>query len=269
MSKTNFRLSCIFQLVAICSFCALLTSCPGFPFNEDEPKTPREYLERNFPGEFTNARKITNPHNYDDSTYIKYYSSALQKDIVVQKEYFYTNTKKFPSFRSNYFYIKYESKINPLKEYVDKDFSQSFVIYDLDFVFSWDTEKENHISAAEFEKQNKNDFLRTDKYVIINATEQETAELDERLHSLAWRIYDSYKSDTYWYNANSTYFFISTPQSRSSSANSGNPDFSKTNFDNLFEALKQADKTFAYKYKMKDDYCSLSKFTLDDITKEE
>lgn len=269
MSKTNFRLSCIFQLVAICSFCALLTSCPGFPFNDDEPKTEREYLERNFPGDFTNPRTVINPYYEDDSIYTKYYSSALQKDIVVIKEYFYTNTKRFPSFRSNYFYRKYESKINPLKEYVDKDFSQSFVIYDLDFVFSWDTEKENHISAAEFEKQNKTDFLRTDKYVIINATEQETAELDERIHSLAWRIYDSYKSDTYWYNANSTYYFISTPQSRNSSANSGNPDFSKTNFDNLFETLKQADKTFAYKYKMKDDYCSLSKFTLDDITKEE
>ena len=46
-------------------------------------------------------------------------------------------------------------------------------------------------------------------------------------------------------------------------------DFSKINFDNLFQALNQADKTFAYKHKMKDDYCSLSKITLDDITKEE
>ena len=269
MSKKVFGLSFIFQLAAICSLCVLLTSCPGFPFNENDPKTEQEYLERNFPGDFTNPRTVINPYYEDDSIYTKYYSSALQKDIVVQKEYFYTNTKRFPSFRSNYFYRKYESKINPLKEYVDKDFSDTFVFYDLDFVFSSDSEKGNPVSAAEFEKQNKTDFLRTDKYVIINATKQEASELDERIHSLAWRIYDTYKSGEYWYNARSTYFFISTPQSRSSGTNSGNPDFSKINFDNLFQALDQADKTFAYKYKMKDDYCSLSKIALEDFAKEE
>ena len=162
-----------------------------------------------------------------------------------------------PTFSSNYYFRKYEEKLNPLKEYVDKDFSQALVIYNFDYLYS-SSYDEYKASDAQFIADNKKDMYTTNKYIIIEATQTETDELEERLHSLAWRLYCCY-SNYYPWAEPKTYYLISTPQSRSQTQTSFN--LSKITADNFLDYLKTSEQVFAYTYEQQDRFCSLYDFS--------
>lgn len=242
----------------------MLTSCPDL-FKEDEPKSEYEYLIRNFPGNFTNKRSISDPDSRysSDAYYTKFFSSELQKDIVVETEFYYSGTKKFPSYRSNYLFVKNESKLNLIDEYVEKDFSQTRIISNFDYISTWSTPKDN-LSVDELIEQNDLQLWNADKYILIKLTQTEADELEERLHSLTWRLYDNCKNNPCWWNTSKIYFFISTPQTKT--------DLSTITKEDLFQSTdistEKSKQIFSYQYKQQAGYCYLKQMYPEVTTQE-
>ncbi len=194
------------------------------------PETPLEYLQQNFGGEFSNPREIKPDlaerryqwENYEK--YIKYYSSKLQKDIVVA-QYLRKNGKNYSyDFNSNYMFVKYEKKFDFFGEMALKDFSDVQIIYDLDWMFTGYTEKN---TPGEDEVKTSFVFRAKDhtSYMIINTTEEKYNELEYRLKSLTYRINEI---EDY---GHATYYFITTPQSRAAH----NIDYSNITVDDLYK----------------------------------
>ncbi len=185
----------------------LLTSCDPFGFlYEPGPDTALEYLNKRFNDSFSNERRLSN--SSEDVLYTKFYSNKLKKDIVV-REYLNKDehNKIHHSFSSNYLFVKYDSSLNFTKDMFKEDFSNTRVIYDFDKIFTYFTEKDDFK-----EKQIIEDFTNETKYktayIIIHADEEEAAGLEYRLKSFTHRLQKDYY-------VKKVYFFITSPQSRS------------------------------------------------------
>ncbi|MCR4736404.1 MAG: hypothetical protein K5829_15515 [Treponema sp.] len=260
--KPVVKIKSLLFILLISFVSTFFSSCFYIPYISgiQEPKTPRQFLEKNFSGTFTNERAIRSPTDSErmnfengECTYKKFYSSALEQDIVVKTEKFYTNSDYIIEFSTNFLFLKYQEAIEKiLKQYISPDFSDVRVLYDYDWMFS--SISDESISEKDFINTILWDLFDKPSYVLIHVSEDELADYEKRLHSVIYRIYSLNHSNVYdiYYDFSPIYFYLTNPESQAVKE----IDFSSTTVDDLYNSEYLS--FFAKRYKKASIACRIT-----------
>lgn len=185
--------SILFSIVTILILPFLVASCVF----DETIKSDLEFLEKNYSGTFTNRRVIKShprlsKYDLEYYSYAKFFSSALNQDIIVRADL------DEIGFASNYLYLKYSAEDQSLAEYI-KEFSNKKIIYDVEFCFSYSSEKD--VTASDFIDKK---LIFQPAYIVIAPDENEYANLEKRLHACVER-FNQNENSTY---SRHFYFYI-------------------------------------------------------------
>lgn len=194
---------CFLSAIIFLVFSILFFSCIDIANNDEEERTSlqrdfksgKECLEKTFGGTYTNERIIVpdeltpyDKNELEDYTFYKYYSSNLQKDVVVA-DYLgtYTDGQHYHHFYTNYLFVKYGNIYEEqMKKMIDSDFSEVEIKCDFDWIFTSDLPV--NMSGNQFLKIESRSLLDMNIYYYITLSETELSDYEKRLKSVAYKL---------------------------------------------------------------------------------
>ena len=164
----------------------------------NEYTTSTECLKKTFGGNYTDEESLTpdestpwseqDLNDMNNFRFYKYHSSNLGKDIVIADELSsYSKGRYYHSFYTNYLFVKYSDIYEEqMKAFVKDDFPDVGVKCDFTWVLT--SQLQGDSSASDFLERERRNLLGANVYFTIKVAENELADYEKRLKSIAYKL---------------------------------------------------------------------------------